>query len=114
MSEMKKTITDLNHAVDKAGNRLEKPIGAYNAVVSWQFCKTTVVATFASVVASAIMLMIMFKAMPEPVLPITDQQIEYLKLGESMRYVWPKLSKQEQENIKKLAADVHKAQISRE
>jgi hypothetical protein len=102
---MKNTITDLNYAIDKARNRLEEAVNAHNEIVTWQFWKTAMIATLASVVASAIMLTIAFKAMPRPILPISDQQLEYLHLGESLSAMWPKLTKTERERLKKLAAD---------
>lgn len=106
MAETKKTVTDLNYAVDKAKNKLEDAISAYHQEISGQFWRTAMVATLASVVASAIMLMIVFKAMPKPMLPISGQQLEQLHLGHSLSAVWPKLTKAEKERLKKLGVSV--------
>ncbi len=107
MAEMKKTVNDLNYAVDKAKNRLDDAISAYNQEISGQFWRTAMVATLASVVSGALMLLILFKVMPKPVLPISDQQLEYLHTGQSLSVIWPRLTKPEKDRLRKLVVDVN-------
>jgi hypothetical protein len=104
--EVEPTVRQLRDVVDES----ESVLSRYQSSVRFANCKMVVVSVFSSLLFA---LLIVFFLMPKPVLPISDEQIEYLKFGESMRYVWPKLLKTEQEHIKKLAADVHKAQIGK-
>jgi hypothetical protein len=103
--EVKKSITNLNDAVDKANYSLKETVRVYNQEVSWQFWKTMLATFIGGVVISIFMLIYFTKIMPKPVLPISDQQLEYLHVGQSLMAIWPKLSKAEQERVKKLAAD---------
>ena len=100
--EIEPTVRKLRDAVDDS----ESVLSRYQSSMSWESWKMVAVSVVSSVFLA---LLIVFFCMPKPIIPLTDQQVEYLKFGESMRYVWPKLSKSEQEHIKKLAvaADVH-------
>lgn len=104
----KKEIAPTVDKLRAASNDASHVLSRYQSSMGWESWKMVAVSVASSVFLA---LLIVFFCMPKPAIPITDQQLEYLKFGESMRYVWPKLSKAEQERIKKLAADVHKAQI---
>ena len=93
------TVKKLETAMDATSNHLQR----YQSELRSKDLKMIGLTAVTTLLTS---LLIVFFLMPKPVMPITDQQIEYLKFGESLRYVWPKLSKTEQEHIKKLAVEM--------
>jgi hypothetical protein len=99
----------LDYAIDKSRNTLNEAIGAYNQEVSWQFWKTVVVSALASMIASIVIMTITLKVLPAPMLPISNQQLEHLHLGQSLAAIWSKLTKVERERLRKLADDTDRS-----
>jgi hypothetical protein len=67
---------------------------------SWKIIS---VAVLTGILSSMLMTWIFI---PQPVLPLTTEQISYLQDGEMLAKVWPKLTKQEREKLKAVSSDV--------
>lgn len=103
--EVKKSTYELNSAVDKVTSSLKETLRLYAQEASWQFWKTMLSSVICGAVISVMVLIVFAKIMPKPTLPISDEKLGQLHLGQSLAAIWPKLTKVEQARLRKLADD---------
>jgi hypothetical protein len=99
------TVKKLDNAVDTADGVLSHYQSSHHSM-QWKIIGATAIT---SIVAS---LLIVWCLMPKPVLPLSNNQIKYLTSGMMMEFVWPKLSKKEQQHWQTLADQVEHPQNS--
>jgi len=70
---------------------------------SWKIMAAVIIGSILSSLFSAWLML------PKPILPLTDDQINYLQTGQTLMQMWPKLTKKEKDRLKAVSNEVLQA-----